>query len=151
MANLDEQLSRLQYYCLALTREVSTQYQLISNNAVPNSPSPINQTFLAWNVTQPVSQVNLELDRRLTALESELRTISNAGDKSVVSYGDLGFRTLTEAASWLNDNFVSETGLFGYLLDFHMMMRHISSDSSSGLGTNDVTSSSIQPCDRLIK
>ena len=135
--NLDHQLSQLHDYCLALTKEVSAQYQSIFNNTSPLSPSPVNQTLLASNLSPHLSQTDLELDKQLASLEGEVKTLASVGDKSVIAYGDLGFRTLGDAATWLNDNFISSTGLFGYLLDFHMMMQHISSESSSGLGTTD--------------
>ena len=128
ISGLESQLSQLQDYCLELTNEVSGQYQLISNQTF-NQGSPLNRTLPVANLT---SQPNLDLDTRLTKLEGEVRSLNNAGDNSVVKYSDLRFKSLSEATKWLNDHFRSDSGLFGYLLDFHMMMQHISSESSSG-------------------
>lgn len=94
-----------------------------------SSGSLINQTLLTSNIAP---QANSDLDNRSIALEGEVRALANAGDQSLVKYGDSGFRTLREATLWLAENFQSSTGVFGYILDFHTMMQHISSESSSG-------------------
>ena len=95
---------------------------------------PVNQTLLTSNLAP---QVNFELYARITNLEGEVRSLANAGDKSIIKYADLGFKTLKEAGAWLGDNFKTESDIFGYLLDFHMMMQHISSESSTGHGVSD--------------
>ena len=124
MEDLRSQFSQLQDYCLELTKLISQQ----------NQSSPINQTLLMSNTASPA---HFDLDTRLTNLEGEVRALSNARDQTIIKYSDLGFRTISDAASWLHDHFRSDSSLFGYLLDFHMMMQHISSESSSGLGSTD--------------
>lgn len=128
MAN---QISQLQDHCIALTNEISNQYDLIADRT---PTTPLNQTLLASNLT---TQAEVEMESRLTNLEGEIQALQSAGDHSVIKCGDLGFKTLGDASRWLQDHFQSDSSLFGYLLDFHMMMHHISSESSSGLGTTD--------------
>ena len=88
-------------------------------------------------MSNTASPAHFDLDTRLTNLEGEVKVLSNAGDHTIIKYSDLGFRTLSDAATWLNGHFRSDSSLFGYLLDFHMMMQHISSESSSELGSTD--------------
>lgn len=96
----------------------------------------LNSTPVSTITTTNLKNDQIDLDlqgirHQLVTLEASVRGLETQGLKDTVKFGKLGFRSIADAAAWVERNQPGDY-TFGLVVDIHMIFEHIHFKFNSG-------------------
>jgi len=114
VAILTNQVKELNTFAVDAVRKLNSR--IIRNNV---TPAVDLQSFCVTEMDQREAMIN----ERMKTLEVELASLRSTQDKTVVKFGQLGFRSQHDCTAWLQQHHPEDE--FGLLVDFHLVMEHV--------------------------